>query len=156
MMGGNYQSAVAEAERILQAYGAVEFGDPAKGIDLYARAMAIVMQDRSKELKELAMRDKLAHAISVAQGSNAEAPKRRGPTPARYALRDRQIIMAVFRVARAFDIAPSRNPLSPPNSACDAVADAYLSLYQAGIVPKPVSYEYILELWKQRPGFGLK
>lgn len=152
----DYEAAVAQAEVILRKYGAVEYSDPKIGLDLYARAMAIVMQDQAEGLRKRALRDKLAHAISAAQGNKEAAPKRRGPTPGRYALRDRQIVMAVFRIKEAFEIPASRNEFSPPISACDVVAAAFLRLYQQGIVSRPVSYEYILELWKQRPGHGLK
>ncbi|WP_282062134.1 hypothetical protein [Roseobacter litoralis] len=151
-----FEATVVEAERVLRRYGAIDYSDPKLGLDLYVRAQAMIYRDNAEVIREAADKNKLVNVIADELGLRVPSPKTRGPMPGRYALRDRQIIMAVFRVSHEMNIAPTRNDEAEKLSACDAVADAWVRLYQRGEVSKPISYEYVKELWKQRPGKGMK
>ena len=152
-----FEEVVVEAERLLRRDGAVDYSDPETGFDLYVKAQAMMHREKPDAIFELARGNKLAHAVSVELGAEVlPAPKTRGPMPGRFALRDRQIIMAVFRLSESMKVSPTRNDEGEKLSACDAVADAWLRLYRTKVVNKPISYEYVKELWKQRPGKGQK
>lgn len=151
-----FKECIALADAILRKHGALEYADGDKHFDTFVEALALIHQKDAERMAEAATRNKLAHSIATRQGAQIDRPKIRGATQGRYALRDRQLIMAIFRLCEATSLTPTRNDEGAGISACDAVQQAWLAMYKAGEVPKPISYEYLKELWKQRPGRGLK
>ncbi len=93
-----FEKVIVKAERLLRRDGVVDYWDPETALDSYFKAQALMHPKKPDAFLELAREKKLAHAVSVELGAEVlPAPTACAPMPGRFALRDRQIIMAISR-----------------------------------------------------------